>query len=378
MNLINLNKAIQRISFLSLMIVLFLSLAGISQVFPLIKVKILEGKVVRVGATGPYKIKGKLKNYSLNSSSILLRATSRGIKFNSRILGEKVWIVPQKDFFCIANGRRYRGKMLIFQKSGDLQIINELSLEDYLYGVIKWEINPNWPFASVAAQAIVARTYAFRKISDSSNKDYHLTNTVKDQMYGGVESEEPLARIAVDLTKGEILTFQGEPIQAYYHACSGGYTASSFDVWGKDIPYLQAIPDKFCKESPYYHWIFKIKSQELKNILERKGLILGEINQIKIVDWDKGGRVGDLSISSSKGKIYLMGVEFRSLIGPNNLKSTLFKVEKEGNYFIFTGRGWGHGVGMCQWGAKAMAEEGYDVSEILKFYYPGTEIEKVY
>jgi len=368
----------QGIFFLFLTIVLSLSPVGICQTSPLIKVKILESKVVRVGATGSYRIKGKFKNYSLNSSSILLRATSKGIKFNSGILGEKVWIIPQKDFFCIANGRRYKGRMLIFQKSGDLQVINELSLEDYLYGVIKWEINPNWPFASVAAQAIVARTYAFRKISDSSNKDYHLTNDVKDQMYGGVESEDPLARIAVDLTKGEILTFQGKPIQAYYHACCGGYTASSFDVWGKDIPYLQAIPDKFCKESPYSHWIFKIKRQELKNILEKKGLISGKINQIKIVDWDKGGRVGKLLIDSSKGKTYLMGTEFRSLIGPNKLRSTLFNVEKRGNYFIFTGKGWGHGVGMCQWGAKAMAEKGYGVSEILKFYYPGTEIEKVY
>ncbi|NQS89154.1 SpoIID/LytB domain-containing protein [Patescibacteria group bacterium] len=380
MNLINPNKAIQKISFPFLMIALFfLTLTGTSQASPLIKVKILESKVVRVGSTGSYQMRGETGNYSLNSSSILLRATLKGIKFNSKIWGKKIWIVPQENSFCIVDGRRYRGKILIFQKSDVLQVINELSLEDYLYGVIRWEINPNWPLASVAAQAIVARTYAFRKISNPSfDRDYHLTNTVKDQMYGGVESEDSLARIAVDLTRGEILIFQGELVQAYYYACCGGYSASSFDVWGEDLSYLQAMPREFCKESPHYHWMFKIKIQELKKIFEGKGLILREINQIKIVDWDKGGRVGELFIDSSEDKIYLTGGEFRSLIGYNKLKSTLFKVEKKGNYFIFVGKGWGHGVGMCQWGAKVMAEKGYGVDEILKFYYPSTEIDKVY
>ncbi len=369
----------QRVSFLFLMVILFfLPLVGISQDSPLIKVKILEGKVVKVGATGFYQIKGEAKNCSLSPCSILLRATSKGIKFDSKIWGKKIWIIPQKDSFCIANGRRYRGKILILQKSGILEIINQLPLEDYLYGVIKWEIDPNWPFASVAAQAVAARTYAFKKISDSSNEDYHLVDEVKHQVYGGVESEDPLARIAVDLTRGEILIFQGEPIEAYYYACCGGYTASSFDVWGEDLPYLQAISEKFCTESPHYHWRFSIKAQELKKILERKGLIIEEINQIEVVNWDKGERVRKLAIDSSKGEIHLAGTEFRRLVGPNKIKSTRFKVEKKGNYFIFIGKGWGHGVGMCQWGAKAMAEKGYSVNEILKFYYPGTEIEKAY
>ncbi len=374
----NLNKILQ-ISFLFLIIILFfLPLVGISQTSHVIKVKILEGKVAKVGATGFYQIKGETENCNLSPSSISLQATSKGIEFSSKIWGKKIWIVPQESSFCIANSRRYRGKMLILQKNGILEIINQLPLEDYLYGVIKWEIDPNWSFASVAAQAIAARTYAFKKISDFSSEDYHLTNSARHQVYGGVESEDPLARIAVDLTRGEILIFQGEPIGAYFSACCGGYTAASFDVWGEDLLYLQAIPGKFCQESPHYHWKFSIKAQELKKVLEGEGLISGEINQIKIIDWDKGERVGKLAINSSKGEIHLSGTEFRRLVGSNKIKSTRFKVEKKDNYFIFIGKGWGHGVGMCQWGAKAMAEKGYSINAILKFYYPGTEIDKAY
>jgi len=351
---------------------------------PLIRVRILEGqKDVEIDANGPYEIRGgKEADFSTSfNSSQRIKATPEGIMVGEKVLGDKVYINPKDDnFFILVNKRRYRGKVIVQKKELSLEIINQLPLEEYLYGVIDWEISTSWPLKSIEVQAIVARTYALKKIKNPRAKDegYHLSNTTKDQIYEGVEAETPVGIKAINLTRGKILTYKGELANAYYHACCGGYTASSKDVWGEDLAYLQAKPDKFCGESPYYDWELVMDVEELEKILKEGGHPSGKIYRIEPTSFDEGGRVREVCIEHREGKIYLKGTEFRRLVGPNCIKSTLFKVKRWANYFIFTGQGWGHGVGMCQWGAKRMAEEGHSIEEILEFYYPGTRIETAY
>ncbi len=369
---------------------------------PIVRIKILEGREsITAGATGSYQIESegrKIRSYSSSTSPRRIEATSSGIKIAGILWGKQIWIKPKEsDSLSLVNGRRYRGSLLIKQKEDFLEVINELLLEEYLYGVIEREVSSDWPLEVLCAQAIAARTYALEEIERlerlAEDQDYHLSWTTEDQVYGGEESETRQARRAVDLTQGKVITYQGELIKAFYHNCCGGHTVSSGDVWGgEDFPYLRVGPDEFCKESPYYKWEWEIKVSELRKILIKEGFLVGKIYRLQILSrtqdlsFEEGGRVAKLRIHHKGGHQDLTGKEFRELVNQwiekDMLRSTLFEVksrtEREARYFVFQGRGSGHGVGMCQWGAKKMAEEGRNFQDILQFYYSGTEIEKRY
>jgi len=313
------------------------------------------------------------------SEPVRIKLDSSGINILGQKWGEKILVEPESGSFCLINGRRYRGSILIRKKEERiLEVVNQLSLEEYLYGVLKWEISPEWPLSTLCAQAIVARTYAFKKLKDNELFYYHLTGLTEDQVYGGVEAEDVRIRIAIDLTRGEILTYQGQPIESFYHACSGGYVTSSQAVWGKDYPYLKTQKDHFSYNSPYYRWMVRIPEEQLEKMLKKGGLQVEEVRGIKVVNRDKSGRVKTLIVEHRGGSEFLLGTELRRIIGFDLLRSTLFEVKKRKGVFMFSGRGWGHGVGMSQWGAKKMGEMGYTTEEILQFYYPETRIQKVY
>ena len=384
-------KRIRWKSGLFLLVVLLFALCplgiGISASSPTIRVRILHNKSrVQVGATGSYKIQtlDSLKEASFLSShsTLTVEASQQGIQASGRTWGAQILIKPgARESLIRVGSRRYRGKILVRQKNSLLEIVNELPLEEYLWGVIKPEISPKWPRASILAFTIAARTYAFKKLKDPSANPsgYHVSSEQDDQVYRGVEGEDPLSRELVNETRGKILTYLGEIIEASYHACCGGYTASLSDVWGgKGYPYLVAKPDNFCKKSPYFSWEFKIKVEKLREILREKGPILGRLYRIKLLEFDQGRRVKRLEIEHQGGKMELTGKEFREAVGGGDLRSTLFIAKRWGPYFVFKGKGWGHGVGLCQEGAKVMGEQGYTYKEILEFYYPGTLVETVY
>lgn len=360
---------------------------GASTSSPLIRVKILQDKSrVEVRATGSYRIRAldlaKERSFPSSHSILTIEASQQGIRASGEMWGRELLIKPEgADSLIRVNSRRYRGQIIVQQKNSSLELINELPLEKYLWGVIKAEISPDWPRASVLAFTIAARTYAFKKLQDPSAKTtgYHVSSEQDDQVYRGVEGEDPLSRELVNDTRGKILTYLGEIIEAKYHACCGGYTASLSDVWGgKGYPYLVAKPDNFCRKSPYFSWEFKIEVEKLGEILREKGIILERLYRIKLLEFDQGRRVKRLEIMHQGGKRELTGTELRGLLGEGNLRSTLFTVKRWGPYFVFKGKGWGHGVGLCQEGAKVMGEQGYTYKEILEFYYPGTMVEKIY
>jgi len=350
---------------------------------PLIRVKILEEETLNIDVDGPCQIKGENNNllaYRSSFNSGKIEATARGIVVKQILWGNRVRI--SSNSLIEVNGRRYRGDILLIQKSPFLEVVNELPLEEYLYGVIRGEIDSTWEEAAVMSQAIAARNYALKKIRDNPEEDYHLSNTESDQIYRGYEAEDLLAKSAVDKTCGEVITYNDELAEVYYHNCSGGYTASSKDVWGRELSYLVAKPDEFSTDNPYYEWEYPIKVKDLEEILRKNGVSTGEIYDIKVLSRDESGRVKELKIkyNGAKEPLKLKGKDFRRLVGYNKDKiaSTLFWVKREGKFFVFTGKGHGHGVGMSQWGAKKMAEQGYSYKEILEFYYPGTQIKNIY
>jgi len=354
---------------------------------PLIRVKILQDKSrIEVRATGSYRIRAldlaRERSFPSSHSTITIEAIQQGIRASGEMWGRKLLIKPEgADSLIRVNSRRYRGQIIVQQKNSSLELINELPLEKYLWGVIKAEISPDWPRACVLAFTIAARTYAFKKLQDPSSRTtgYHISSEQDDQVYRGVEGEDSLSRELVNETRGKILTYLGEIIEANYHACCGGYTASLRDVWGGEgYPYLVAKPDNFCSKSPYFSWQFKIEAEKLREILKKKGLVLGRVYRIKLLEFDEGRRVKRLEIMHQGGKMELTGKEFREAVGGGDLRSTLFTVKRVGPDFAFEGQGWGHGVGFCQEGAKVMGEQGYTYKEILEFYYPGTLVEKIY
>jgi stage II sporulation protein D len=355
-----------------------------------IRVLILQGvHKVKIRTLKGFKIvdltNGETITFVSLDKPLSFKITQEGIKIRGKKINRFV-TVPLKiiafkeDDLLRINGVKYRGQVVIRRdKKGRLNIINKVNIDDYLYGVLPHEISPAWPLEAMKAQAVASRTLALYRKRRERVKDYDLDATIFAQIYRGMEGEDQRTNQAVKETRGKVLTYRGRIINSIFHATCGGHTEEAKNVWaGSKEPYLKSISCTFCKDSPYYQWEKRIKERNLRNVLEEKGLDLSRIKEIEITEKSPTGRAVRIAIRHRKATQPLMANNFRLFIGPDLLRSTLFTVSKEKNEFIFKGHGWGHGVGMCQWGAKGMAEKGRDYKEILKHYYTGIEIEKVY
>lgn len=272
--------------------------------------------------------------------------------------------------------RPYRGLIELRRTAaGGLTVINELDLEEYLYGVLKLEVDPRWPAEALKAQAVAARTLAVYSLGRFRAEGYDVRATTDSQAYGGISAEDPRATAAVDATRGEILTFQGRPIFAAYHSDSGGHTESSEHVWGGRYPYLVGVPDPLTASAS---WTVRIDLPGLADRLRRAGKTVGGITAVEISELTPSGRAGAVRIVSSSGTITLRATELRTILGVGVLKSTMFTVRPVGGdppVLEFSGRGSGHGVGLSQWGARGQAMQGRSYADILHSYYSGVMIE---
>jgi stage II sporulation protein D len=272
--------------------------------------------------------------------------------------------------------RPYRGILEVRRTpSGRITVINEVDLEEYLYGVLKMEVDPRWPPDALKAQAVAARTLALYSLNRFSAEGYDVRATTESQVYGGVLAEDPRTTAAVEGTHGQILTYDGRPIFAAYHSDSGGYTESSELVWGGRYAYLRAVADPYSAAQP---WTLRIELSTLEERLRRAGRGVAGITAVDVVDVTPSGRAGFVRITSAQGTLILRGTELRTIVGAETLKSTLFTVRvasDEQPSAEFTGRGSGHGVGMSQWGARGQALLGRGYLDILRFYYTGVTVE---
>ena len=306
------------------------------------------------------------------------------VKKDELLIKEKRYSLPVrvKGSGVISLGEgTYRGELKLFAWQGKVRVVNILRVEDYLAGVIKNEMNPSWPLEALKAQAVLARTYALHKIKNPRSREFDLYADVRDQVYQGVRAEDERAWKAINQTRGEVLFYQRNLAEVFYHSCCGGRTEAVEYVWGgQGKPYLISVACGYCQECPYYFWRYPeqgvIGSRELADALGYNG---EEVEQIELVEKSPSGRVLKLRVRFKAGfEVIISGNDFRTRLGRDFVRSTLFRIEPEAGGWVIFGSGSGHGVGLCQWGARGMAEQGKNYQEILRYYFPGTRIRKAY
>jgi len=293
-----------------------------------------------------------------------------------KILGAELRIMPIEGQERVKfNGKEYRGGVYIkLNKDQTLTVIEEVGLEEYLYGVLPLEMGPNWPLEALKAQAVVARTYTLTQLKRFSDSGYDLSADVKSQVYGGSTYDYPAVLEAVRSTSGEVLTYKEKLVETYYHAACGGHTTSP--LWDDDvIKPLRGVFCKFCRSSANYNWSVTVSNSKVLNYLQSKGLDARKVTGIKSVKKNRSGRTLLLKFSTDNGSKTLDAKEFRSVMGNTQIKSTYFTgIQRKKDGFRVYGQGYGHGAGMCQDGASEMAKRGRNYKQILDFYYPGSEL----
>jgi stage II sporulation protein D len=287
-----------------------------------------------------------------------------------RILSDQPGVLVWNDF-------SFRGQLDLQADVSGLRLVNYIYLDDYLKGVVPNEMEAGAPKEALKAQAVAARTFALCKIKERRGKDYDLEGTVNSQVYKGFGSERDTCTQAVAETHGLVMIYQNQPIPAFYHANCGGHTASVETVWGGRQPFLQGVPCNYDRFSKHYQWKNDIRKSALTLLCKRAYPSLGEIGGLRVLSRDATQRVEKIALEGAERTVILSGSEFRMLAGPESVRSARFEVEDQGNAWLFTGTGWGHGVGLCQDGAKGLARQGALFSEILRHYYPGIQLGKI-
>lgn len=342
-----------------------------------IRVGILNGdESVKISATGYMDIIDLSTNEIVSTTygwpGGVVKATQQGLELKDIGVFNPVLLKPIVGAVAVVNGNRYRGEFEIQKNGNGVKVINVIDLEEYLYGILKSEMSAKAPIESLKAQAVIARTFALANLKKHEQEGYNLCPKIHCQVYKGMDTETEKIISAVDATKGQILTYDGDIAQTLYHAWCGGVTASANSVWGQDISYLTEVYDPFCGKISNNGWSYTISLDELKNILN-----IGNISSIYTDSKSNGTRVNNIIIEHTNGVSTIAGNKFRLMIGSDKIWSTMLTIVRNGDKVTFQGKGKGHGVGLCQRGAVAMGELGYNYKQILGFYYPGVYLRSI-
>ena len=269
------------------------------------------------------------------------------------------------------------GLVRVMHDGKALQVINEIDLEEYVKGVVPSEMSAGWHAEALKVQAVATRTYAVHQRMMNGGRDYDLVASTQDQVYRGRYGVDPRVQQAVEATRGLILTYRNMPIFSAFSSTAAGPTEDAANVWAKDLPYLKGVECPFDASSPYYQWQTALKVADLIQTLRGQGIVVGDITAASIFSRSRAGRATRIRILHSEGELIIRGEELRRLVGYTVIPSTQFDLQFLGREMVLSGRGAGHAVGLCQWGAKELAERGYSYHAILYYYFPGTELKDV-
>jgi len=302
----------------------------------------------------------------------------------------------------IWNGKKYRGALIISHTDSGFLVVNELPMDSYLRGVVPLEIGnrTSAEVAAVQAQAVAARTYAYKHLNTARTFDMYAT--VQDQVYGGVDAEKPQSDTAIAATADIVVLYNGQPISTPYHSTCGGSTAGVTEVWYNqpDEPYLRPVSDRipgsdhfYCDPSPRFSWTQNYDAAGLRAVMEKylasytnaPKTNLGRIIDIREQGRTASGRIAALTVQTDSGNYTLRGNDIRfvlrdpkgAILNSTNFNFRESKENGEVSNLTVDGRGYGHGIGMCQWGAIGRARAGQDFRTILETYYPGTTIGRI-
>jgi stage II sporulation protein D len=426
-----------------------------------IRVHLLTADSAKVGATGKLLMLNGQKPRALKSGTIISIKDGKLLIDGAPCECDSFFLKPEgdKDLVYI-NERAYRGTIEIRKKTpANFFIINHVDIEDYLAGVLGGEVSASWPSDSLKAQAVAARTYILFKKKEPRDKNFDVYSTVMDQMYVGQGAETPRLLQMVRETRGQVITYHGDVIKAYYYSSCGGHTEDGAEVFPQDASFLKGVVCPYCKDSPGYNWSQDFTTDEVVKAVEKGGTPPGPLTDLRIARVDNSGRAAEIVLAYDGIDKTIRGSDLRMALGPGRLKSTKFTMtmdvkkrepipaeiitawssrlsclqfldetlcreaipfaqaspytasfksdmeplnleiresiipiktevavltgrlqgaqESISATLHFSGQGWGHGVGMCQWGAYTMATRGSSYDKILQFYYPGTTLMKI-
>ncbi|MFQ5913968.1 MAG: SpoIID/LytB domain-containing protein [Nitrospinota bacterium] len=355
-----------------------------------IRILLLRGvRSAGVSSSGSIRIyslrEERLVHDAERGDSVALRATGKRVRLENH---GGVLLPPGGARFRAVghtvrlNGRPYRGAIDVVASGDRLWVVNTVRLEDYLRGVVGREVPPRWPQAALQAQAVAARTFTLL-IREQAERAaggrplFHLTAGTRDQVYGGIPAEDPAVDAAVRRTEGQVLVYRGTLARTFFHAASGGHTEAAQAVWPQiDDPYLRGVSVPGERRDGAQDWEVRIEPDELRRALARRGRNVGAIRDVRIKGRTPSGRATRVLINHRYGQISLPATRLRRVLGYTRVRSTLFALFRDRDSLVFRGRGFGHGVGMSQQGARWLAESGMSYAEILVFFYPGTSLRK--
>ena len=358
-----------------------------------------SGRIDITGGAAPYYyVKAVFENGGMsvyNSENVLISGFEKN---------EPCLFVPETGYLSL-DGKKYRGMCEITATNSGLKIINVLSIDEYICGVLPSEIYPSWGKEALKAAAVTARSFTWAKAQNSNHHDdgFDLCTTTHCQVYRGMSAEAASTNEAIFATEGEVVKYGGSVVSTVYSSNSGGYTEGSENVWYSSAPYYVSKPDPYTEPNT---WTVNYTSDEIEGKLKKIGKNIGKVQNITIDKMAPSGRVIKLTIHGENGSYLLEKDNIRSFF---ELKSTMFTVSSSGGVvksliaaiiemensvdgggtfklatlsggaesFIFNGKGYGHGVGMSQWGCKNMADLGFGYRDIIAFYFEGTTLEVI-
>jgi stage II sporulation protein D len=346
----------------------------------------------KISATGPYLIETYPGGTELERGRDLTPADFTGTRSGLR-LGAKTYdtaavrVRPLADGVLRYRNRPYRGSFVIMRRiDGDVALVNRVAMEQYLRGVVASEMPVSFEAAALEAQAVASRTYALEALKvgeGASAPGFDLRDDQRSQVYKGIEGEAAKAIEAVEKTRGLVLAYDGDVFPAYFSSSCGGRTVPATDVWedAPGIPPLRGTDCGACGISHHVPWRAPVTltAAEITTALREAGRVTRRVTDVVPLETGPGGHISKIEVrTAGGGSTTMSGNDFRMAVGSMKLKSTSFSVSRRGGRFTFDGTGFGHGAGMCQWGAQGMARRGVSGSEILLHYYPGASLVKVY
>jgi stage II sporulation protein D len=298
----------------------------------------------------------------------------KGITINRRdSLEKELLFIPSPGERLVMNQTPYEGIFRIKRTGESLLVTNEVELERYLQGVVPAEMPPDWEAEALKAQAVISRTYALYKKKENFGKGYDLAGSVLGQVYKGAVAD-PRTSASIEQTRGMVLTYGGEVALTFFHSTSAGPTEDASERWNIDLPYLKGVSCPLDRDSPYFQWERTITLRDLEEGLRKSGYPVRAVATLTPLQWSRAGRLLTVRILHDDGEIILKAEELRKALGFRILPSTHFAIDSFGREIHIRGNGYGHGVGLCQWGANVMAQQGLKFEEILLYYYPGVTL----
>ncbi len=349
---------------------------------PAVRVAILqEIPSVRVTVLAPCRLRDLATGAVIGEWPSLkwqqVRAVNPGLKVASiQTESSAVLLETTGDAILRIDARPYRGS-LIFARTpaGRLTVINRLGLEEYLVGALASEVGADWPMEALKAHAIVSRTMVAHRIWIQKQSPFDVTADTSTHLYYGAASERERTKAAVEATLGQVLAYQGELLSATFHANCGGHTEDASELWqvkGDPAP-LKGRTDPYCQDLKHFRWKTTMPMRGFMEALGQAGKGTGTLQSCEILGRNASGRIRSIRLTGTAGSAVFSGRDFRKRLGSNRLRSLNFTTTLSSRGVTFDGFGWGHGVGLCQWGAYGMARQGKRMEEILGFYFPGAQ-----